>query len=32
MVVHNDPIISWENVNKTVPDLWGKRWEEHLAA
>jgi hypothetical protein len=33
--VFSDLDISFESmieVEETVPDLWGKRWEEHLAA
>jgi len=33
--VFSDLAISWESmieVEETVPDLWGKKWEEHLAA
>ena len=34
-LLFEDLDISYEsivNVEETVPDLWGKRWEEHLAA
>jgi hypothetical protein len=33
--IFSDLEISWESiveVEETVPDLWGKKWEEHLAA
>jgi len=33
--IFTDLNIAWESiieVEETVPDLWGKKWEEHLAA
>lgn len=33
--IFNELDVSWQSileVKETVPDLWGKKWEEHLAA